>query len=203
MSALLRVVKVGGSLFDLSNLSVRLQAWADAQTPGISVFLAGGGAMADVVRTWDARFALGEERAHWLCVDLLDVTARLLCALLPTSRLCTDLKTIREAHAAGRSVRFVFAPALFLRHHEADLPGARLGRSWDVTSDSIAARLAEVLSANELVLLKSKLPQPTGDSQGFAANYVDCHFLDAARSLPRVRFVNFRDASFPEARFTR
>lgn len=198
MKAHLRVVKVGGSLFDLVDLSIRLQSWTNLQRPAISVFLAGGGALAEKVRDWDQQYSLGEERSHWMCVDLLGVTAQLLCTLLPGSQWCAELETIRAAQTAGRDCCLVFAPAFFLRSQEAALPGTKLGRSWDVTSDSIAARLAEVLQADELVLLKSKLPSATELQREFDGDYVDLSFATAIRSSPSVRFVNLRDDAFAE-----
>lgn len=190
MNAALRIVKVGGSLLELPDLAERLQRWLSQQSPATNVLLAGGGVLADEVRRWDERFQLGQAGSHWLCVDLLDVTAGLLSALLPEARLCRDYQAMLDGHPT-----FVFAPAHFLREQEARLAGLPLPQSWDVTSDSIAARLAEVLTAEELVLLKSSLPT------SHAAEYVDRHFAQAAGCVPKVRLVNLRDSAFSEVTY--
>ena len=59
-----------------------------------------------------------------------------------------------SATRAPAARRFI-AVESFLRREEPVLPGVRLPIGWHVTSDSIAARLAEVCQAQELVLLKS------------------------------------------------
>jgi aspartokinase-like uncharacterized kinase len=186
MSQPLRVVKVGGSLFSRSDLADRLTAWLDVQSPATHVLLAGGGELAEVVREWDQRLALGQERSHWMCVDLLDVTARLLHKLVPQSQWCDDWRKLRSIEPTT----VVFAPARFLRTEEPGLPGDRLPCSWGATSDSIAARLAEVCNAAELVLLKSADPPPYATLADIAGTYVDDHFPRAAASVKRLRLVN-------------
>ena len=54
----------------------------------------------------------------------------------------------------------IFDPSRFLETIEPTLDGETLPQSWDVTSDSIAARIARLLTCHELVLLKSCLPPP-------------------------------------------
>lgn len=188
MSVVLRVVKVGGSLFSLPDLPERLKRWLAQQPASANVLLAGGGPLADAVRQWDQRFQLGEYAAHWLCVDLLDTTAQLLHALLPESQLCRNSVSVFEQVTHDLPV-IVFAPAIWLREEEAQQAASRLPCSWDVTSDSIAARLAEMLNADELVLLKSA-PPPRVELAELSGNYVDRHFSQIANRLARVRFVD-------------
>jgi aspartokinase-like uncharacterized kinase len=183
----LRIVKVGGSLLALHDLPLRLTTWLNRQPPATNVLLAGGGVLTDAVRAWDERFALGEEHSHWLCVDLLDVTAQLLHGLLTDSQLCKDWRLIADYPVALSPV--VFAPARFLREEEHLLPGRPLPHTWATTSDSIAARLAEITKAAELVLLKS-VPPLVGGLDTLASGYVDQGFVEAARCVPRVRFVD-------------
>ena len=97
MSSQLRIVKVGGSLFDLPDLASRLRQWLAAQGPATSVLVAGGGALADEVRHWHEWHGLSEEDSHWLCVDLLDVTAGLLHALLPDTGFCSNAAQLSGA----------------------------------------------------------------------------------------------------------
>ena len=56
----------------------------------------------------------------------------------------------------------MFRPSRFLRQIEPHAAGTRLTARWQVTSDAIAARLAIVLGADELVLVKSVPPPGPG-----------------------------------------
>ena len=197
----LRIVKVGGSLLELPDVGDRLRRWLYEQSPATNALLAGGSVLADEVRRWDERFKLGQATSHWLCVDLLDVTAQLLRALLPDAHLCWNYTTLCDAIRAGSQAAIVFVPAGFLRAVEAHLAGLPLPQSWDVTSDSIAARVAEVTGADELVLLKSSLSKSFSQRAELGGEYVDRHFVHAAQGLSKVRLVNLRDAAFPEVAY--
>jgi aspartokinase-like uncharacterized kinase len=152
--------------------------------------VAGGGKFADVIREADRRFALGEETSHWLCIEALRVTARLLAGLLPETRLITVLAQLESTLAQGDAVgTIVFCPENFLREVEPELDGQTLPHSWSVTTDSIAARLAEVIQADELVLLKSSEPPDDTREMG---GYVDGYFPIAARNIKKTRFVNLQ-----------
>ena len=72
---IVRVVKIGGSLFDLPDLPERLWKWMAVQSPAHHVLVAGGGKLVNVVREWDRQKTLDDAAAHWMCVDLLTVTA--------------------------------------------------------------------------------------------------------------------------------
>jgi aspartokinase-like uncharacterized kinase len=86
-----------------------------------------------------------------------------------------------------------------LRHGEPRLPGTRLPANWDVTSDSIAARLAVALRAEELVLLKSTLPDAHLEVEELSqSGLVDTMFPRLCGELPAVRIVNLRADSRAE-----
>ncbi len=186
----IRVVKVGGSLFGFAGFVAALNGWLAEQPPAVNVLIAGGGKLADVIREADAAWGLGDEAAHWLCVDVMGVSARLLATLLPDCRweaAWDDLLPVLNASDGRQPI--IFSPVQFLRQIEARLPPRPLPHSWSVTSDSIAARIAQVLSAGELVLLKSAdLAGQTSDRPP----YVDDYFATAAQGLNHVRFVNLR-----------
>ena len=186
MTSPVRVVKVGGSLLAWKDLPAALARWLAQQSPAVHVLIAGGGEFAEAIRRADATYGLGEEPAHWLCVDVLSVTARLLGAIM------NDIVVTHAQELPSLAPGIcVFDPSPFLRNLEPLQFSESLPHTWAVTSDSIAARIAESLVASELVLLKSCLPAA-------GAGYVDDYFPVAAARLPHIRCVNLRSRDFEE-----
>lgn len=201
---MIRVVKVGGSLFDLPDLPRRLRAWLAAQPPAHNVLVGGGGPLVEQVRTWHAACGIDETAAHWMCVDLLTVTAHLLHAWLPEIPLVEDDRLLCQR--VGHEGDTIFGPAPWMRHSEPGLPGAWLPTDWDTTSDSIAGRLAVALRAQEFVLLKSELPHRKAGwelSALAAVGYIDRILAQMAPELPPTRLVNMRADPPREARVPR
>lgn len=194
-----RVIKLGGSLLDLADLPARFRRWLSLQPPMQNVVVAGGGRLADVIREAFARHRLDEDDAHWLCIRILGVTAGLAARLLPESVLVKSLEELAGIEGASRLI--LFETESWLRDEELRSP-CPLPHTWDVTSDSIAARLAEWISAEELVLLKSALPaQPATLAAAAESGLVDRYFPVAAADLRSSRLVNLRDGRFPELHF--
>src|SRR5438067_10459118 len=193
---MIRIVKVGGSLLDWPQFPAALRQWLSKQSPGLNVFIAGGGALAEAIRKADRDFALGEERSHWLCIDALSITARILAAAMPEFPLVARYAEVQSEIAKKQSGGLIFDASEFLAQHESRLPGHLLPHDWTVTSDSIAARIAECLMADGLVLLKSTNP-PIGSLVDLAAaGYVDRYFPTAVAKLPPPRMVNLRVTAF-------
>jgi aspartokinase-like uncharacterized kinase len=139
------VVKVGGSLYDLPDLAVRLRRRLERIGPHPTVLVPGGGPTAEVARDFDHRFHLGEEAAHWLALRALSLNAHFLARLLPEAQVCDGPDSlgplaVLDAHAFARA--------------DDGRPGC-LPHVWDATSDSLAARVAVVAGASRLILLKS------------------------------------------------
>lgn len=192
-----RVVKVGGSLLELPDLAIRLRRWQSAQAPSQFIFIAGGGRLADAVRDYDAIHRLGAEQAHQLAVQAMSVTARLLAELIGERRVILDWQ---EA-MCEMSDFMILDVANFLATIEPSIAGACIAHSWDTTSDSIAARVARVVGAEELVLLKSRLaPEASTMQAASAAGLVDACFPRVAASWNTVRVVNLREDAFAEQR---
>lgn len=194
-----RVIKVGGSLIELADLAQRLHDWLADQPPAHQVLVAGGGPLVEQVRKLHAIRPLSDTAAHWMCVDLMTVTAHLLHDWLPEIPLIEDDRLLCQR--LGERACTIFGAANWLRHSEPYLPGKTLPASWEVTSDSIAARLAIVVQADELVLLKSTLPEAHLDLQQLAdIGYVDTHLAALEPELSTIRFANLHwpsDASCP------
>lgn len=189
------MLKVGGSLLDWPELPDRLAAFVTALrnrgcAPGIVV---GGGMLVDQLRVLDARYGLGDERAHRLALRAMDWTGFFLGELLDGR--CPAL--VEVAHSRGMADRVwrkggipVILPRRILA--AAEQRGERtVAHTWDATSDSIAAWLARTLGARELILLKSTHAPAADWERLLAAGYVDRELPEAARGL-RVRFVPFR-----------
>jgi aspartokinase-like uncharacterized kinase len=185
------VVKVGGSLFDVPDLGPRLRRWLDSNAPREVIVVPGGGPAADVIRALDRAHGLGEETAHWLALRALALNAELLAALMPRSCVIDGPDLAELVWEQGR--RPVLDAFAFCEADEAS--AERLPHAWAVTSDSVAARVAVVAGAGELVLLKSAAPPP-GDVAAWAeVGYVDPWLPRAlARSAVRVRAVDLRTA---------
>jgi 5-(aminomethyl)-3-furanmethanol phosphate kinase len=101
----------------------------------------GGAGFADAVREADRRFGLPAETAHRMAILGMEQFGLLLSELIPGAVRCADL----SQEVSGRTA--VLLPA--------GLPLDALPASWDVTSDSIAAWVADRAGAGRLVLVKA------------------------------------------------
>jgi aspartokinase-like uncharacterized kinase len=199
-----RVIKLGGSLLDWPDWPSAFRRWRRGQPAAADVMVVGGGAFVERLRELDRMHGLSAEAAHWLAIRAMSLTARLAAELLPEAKLEKGIRTIlaRDKNSSdpfsgaenSSHAFFVVDVGEFLRSEIAAADA--LPASWDVTSDSIAARVARTLDADELVLLKSLLPECPARQEALAAcGYVDAYFPRAARGL-RVRCVNLRDEKF-------
>ncbi len=151
------VVKVGGSLYDLPNLGSHVRHLLTGLGGRQLIVVPGGGVAADVVRAWDRRHGLGEEKAHWLALASLSLTGRFLAEVVPGCRFVTEAADITTAWDGGHVA--VLDPWSFARQDEGQ-PGC-LPHQWTATSDAVAARVAQVFQARRLVMVKS-VPLPDG-----------------------------------------
>lgn len=183
-----RVVKVGGSLLKLNRLQDRLLSWIDVQQPAKTVIIVGGGELANAIRDMDRSMDLGDYISHWICIDLMGLTTRLLSKLLPDAELVDS----KEKVIGSESSVVFFDCRDWIK--TVDLP-----TSWSVTSDSIAAVLAEELNAFELVLLKSTIgSKRINEEESVQIGLVDRHFPLAAKKIKSIRVVNLKAKNYPE-----
>lgn len=186
-SSSIRVVKVGGSLLDLHDLADRLRGWLASRSAATNILLAGGGRRADMVRARQAE--LTEREAHWLAIETMEANARGLWETLPEA---SWLDSIARARTIGGALA-VLSPRRFMWYDDARHPRGALPATWQVTSDSIAARAAEIAGAEELILLKSVAPpDPATPEQLAAIGYVDAFFPRASRQVPAIGYVDLR-----------
>src|SRR5438270_13226868 len=81
------VYKIGGSLFDLPELPNVIRHVLAQRAETSALLVAGGGRAADLVREWDRVHDLGDESAHALALEAMDLGASLLAHFLPEARL--------------------------------------------------------------------------------------------------------------------
>ena len=200
------VIKVGGSLLDWPDLPRRLEAFMDAgrgQEACLrerAILVAGGGPFADLIRSMDQTHVLGDQKAHRLAIRSLDLTAELLAALLPGCAVVHRTEDVCACRDLGQVP--ILAPGGLLEEVDDRGPDP-LAASWEVTSDSIAARIGVLLGARRLILLKSVgLAADTERAEAARLGLVDAMFPQIARQLEVVELVCLRDAE-PQRRSLR
>lgn len=179
------VVKVGGSLFDHPRLGRGLNAYLESLAPAEILLIPGGGDLAETVRKLDRLHGLGEEPSHWLALRTMTIAATFLAQLI-------DLPALKS--------RIRIPDCLAFARDDEGKPGA-LPHSWDVTSDSIAARMAVVFGAERLTLLKSiDVPSGTSWTEAAERGWVDRYFpqvvADAPFTIETVNFHRYLDSFF-------
>jgi 5-(aminomethyl)-3-furanmethanol phosphate kinase len=146
----LTVVKLGGSYAFSSDL----QGWlaAIASNAGDIVLVPGGGPFADAVRSAQPRMGFDDDAAHHMAMLGMDQYGRALAALNKRFTPAASIAGIRRALRAGNVP--VWSPTEMVLKRN-DIP-----RSWEVTSDGLAAWLACRIGARRVLLIKHVDPPP-------------------------------------------
>ena len=183
------IVKLGGSLLDLPDLAQRLDRLRPAW--GLRpLMVVGGGAAADLVREWDRQHQLGEERAHWLALDALALTARLVESVWSPAHV-TPREDQQRAWDRER-VPLVSAREWFEEAIRRETPAPP--HTWHTTTDTIAAWIASLTQAESLWLLKS-VPCPASLARATQLDLVDPHFAEWTPTGIPIHWVNLRNDS--------
>ena len=185
-TAMIRVVKLGGSLLGLDQLYNRIDIWLRDQPPAKTVIIVGGGPAVEMIRHWAARQQWPDRRSHWTAIRAMGYNTRRLAGHW---QLVTDLEQAKQAAQSPVLLEVETTLRAMEENRQDPLPW-----SWEVTSDSIAARIARELGSGELVLLKST-SSSSGDPEQLAREgIVDSYFPQAAHSLD-TRVINLRRVS--------
>jgi aspartokinase-like uncharacterized kinase len=144
------IVKVGGALLNAPDaFAWALDQLSRAPRDGTVLVVPGGGPFADAVRAVDHRIGLTDSAAHWAAILGMNQYALVLADLLPAATVVeTVYPTVYPPNDCLPTCLPILAPYTWLRCHDT------LPHSWDVTSDSIAAHIANSVGAKRLILMK-------------------------------------------------
>jgi dihydroneopterin aldolase len=140
----LLVAKIGGSLHaspDLARWIAALRRWPHRLT-----LVCGGGPIADAVRAAQPKLGYDDATAHAMALLAMEQYALALASLYGLD-LAASPGEMDALHARGRAV--LWRPAAMVAGATDIRPG------WDVTSDSLAAWLANRTHADALLMVKS------------------------------------------------
>ncbi|MGZ8152744.1 MAG: amino acid kinase family protein [Methylovulum sp.] len=141
------IVKLGGSLSE-SDMLINCLDSIEKNYQGRSVVIVpGGGAFADQVRLAQQHWRFDDSIAHAMALLAMQQMALLLKGLKQAFAIAGSVAEIHEQIDRQKTV--IWSPDVL------ELDNAGIQPTWDITSDSLAAWLAGVLSASELVLVKS------------------------------------------------
>lgn len=147
------VIKVGGGLLRDPPAFERVVAALGAVEHGHRLLVVpGGGPFANAVREFDRRIPVGPDAGHWMAILGMEQYAHALAQRIARAQLVESKAEI--AAALGQERIPVLAPYQWLRSMDP------LPHSWDVTSDSIAAWIADAVGARRLVLIKPAAGEP-------------------------------------------
>ena len=140
------VVKLGGSLANSEELPSWLEVIATTGA-GRVVLVPGGGPWADEVREAQKRESFDDRVAHRKALLAMEQYGRVLAATRPGFVVASSIVEIRDVLKDGQVP--VWMP------YEMVVAEPSIPESWDVTSDSLGAWLADKLNASVLILVKS------------------------------------------------
>ena len=140
------VLKVGGSLakdhYSLKRLCHELSILAKNRR---MLIVPGGGEFADTVRKFDKKYNLSCLISHKMAILAMDQFGLFLSGLIPESYISYSIENIGNIEQGNLPI---FLPSHIMFRENP------LENSWDVTSDSIAAYIANLLRAEKLLLIK-------------------------------------------------
>ncbi|MGA3302606.1 MAG: uridylate kinase [Methylovirgula sp.] len=174
------VVKLGGSLAETSTLKSWLKALAAYSRP--LVIVPGGGAFADIVRAMQPDMGYDNATAHAMALLAMQQYALALAFLWP------QLVCVEKSSKVIKALKRREIPCWFPSVSALD---KTLPKTWEVTSDTLAAWLAGGIKAERLLLIKSlDLPAPGPTMAELArAGIVDPLFPKYARASGTKVFV--------------
>ncbi|OYW52413.1 MAG: hypothetical protein B7Y80_18450 [Hyphomicrobium sp. 32-62-53] len=154
----LLILKLGGSLLESGRLTAVLDIVAKRKRPVIVV--PGGGKFADQIRQSQAQTGFDDASAHRLALFAMHQMANVICTRSPHF---APAATKEEFGLAGvNGLVPVWLPSTMAGADET------IPKSWDMTSDSLAAWLAAETGAKDVALVKTCAIYPQASLESLA-----------------------------------
>jgi len=181
------VVKLGGSLSQSDALIKCLNSVEQRYAGCTVVIVPGGGAFTDQVRKAQQHWQFNDEIAHRMAILAMQQMALLFKGLKDEFSIAHSVTEIRKQLLPQKTV--IWSPDIV------ELDNAAIQASWDITSDSLAAWLANTLSATELILVKSALIDNNQCLQQLAEyNIIDQGFCNFVIQMTfKITVINQQD----------
>jgi dihydroneopterin aldolase len=185
------VVKIGGSTAGATELGQWIAALAGSSLP--LVIVPGGGPFADQVRDAQKRMGFSDKAAHAMAILAMEQVGHVI---IDRHERLVPARSVAEIEQALEHEKIpVWLPSPMA------LSATDIPVSWDITSDSLAAWLAEKIGAEALLLIKQSDAFGSGDT---VASLTDNGIVDAAFASMLPANVDFhlagpRDAATASA----
>lgn len=181
------IIKLGGSLAKSGGLIDCLNTVENKYRGRAAVIVPGGGAFADQVRLAQRRWRFDDNTAHQMALLSMQQMALMFKGLKPHFAIAGTIPAIRNRISRQNTV--IWSP------DPVQLERAGIKAGWEVTSDSLSAWLANTLSADELILVKSATIDAGHNLAEFTRQHVvDKAFCDyVAGSAYKITIINKQD----------
>lgn len=195
------VVKLGGSLLNRPTIEVEFVNWIKHLPCKPTLIVVGGGQRVDDLRELDRANTLDPGDVHWKAIEIMDEHSQMVSRWFAEGdqshkdlNCVDDLENFRMMDVDHRSRAahvYVLRPLAWLRRFDRSWLSTILPESWSVTSDSIAAFVAQTISAEELILLKSRSCESRDPQQWQQQGMVDQHFcqIDLGKTTVRIETI--------------
>ncbi|MDL2270561.1 delta 1-pyrroline-5-carboxylate synthetase [Methanobrevibacter sp. OttesenSCG-928-I08] len=129
---------MGGSLFPKYAIDL-----ANSLKDTKSLIIIGGGDFANLIRKYDLEFQFSENITHETAIDSMDILAKLLNDKLNFTKLAFSIDEAN--HISNNGFIPILVVSDILKEHDP------FEYSWDITSDSISAYVANLVKAKLLI----------------------------------------------------
>ncbi|MFX1293265.1 MAG: hypothetical protein ACFFD2_00205 [Promethearchaeota archaeon] len=183
------VIKVGGSVLQKNSVKDLCKSLDKLIKKFSFVILPGGGAFANLVRNYYKIYQNSDDSAHWMAILSENILGFLILEYLELGKPVFSVSEISEILNSSQIP--IFMPFQYIFEQDP------LPHSWKVTSDSIAAYLAEILQAKKLILLKDVDGIYTRDPKKFPSEEIKLIPLINLKTAELSNFYNCIDSYLP------